>query len=129
TALEAALKLTETTYVRSQPYSAADFLHGPIVAVEEGTPCLLIAPSGKALSSMQEVALRLVERGGELLAISDAREILRLATTPIQMPVVAEPCSPLVAVVAGQLFAYHLARVKGRDPDQPRGLRKVTVTQ
>jgi glutamine---fructose-6-phosphate transaminase (isomerizing) len=42
---------------------------------------------------------------------------------------VDEMLTPLVAIVAGQLFAYHLARVKGRDPDAPRGLRKVTVTR
>ena len=44
-------------------------------------------------------------------------------------PGIDEALTPLVYVVAGQLLALHLARVKGRDPDQPRGLSKVTVTR
>ncbi len=129
TALETALKFTETSYTHARAYSAADFLHGPIAAVEAGEPCFLYAPSGLALPAMSEVIDRLREREAELLIVADDRSILDRATTPLPMPSVPELLSPLVAVVVGQLFAYHLARVKGRDPDRPRGLKKVTITR
>jgi glucosamine--fructose-6-phosphate aminotransferase (isomerizing) len=128
TALEAGLKLSETSYLRAHPYSSADFLHGPIAVVGEGYPCILFAPSGKGYASMLDVAGELRDRGAELLIVSDQEEILSRATTPLPMPSVPEFLSPLVAIVVLQLFAYHLARVKGRDPDHPRGLKKVTHT-
>jgi glucosamine--fructose-6-phosphate aminotransferase (isomerizing) len=130
TALEAALKLAETCYVEAQPYSAADFLHGPIAIVEEGFPCFLFAPSGRGYPSMGALARALRERGAETVIVSDQEEILQSAVTPIRLPgSVDERLSPIVAIVAAQLFACHLAHVKGLNPDSPRGLRKVTVTR
>lgn len=127
-ALEAALKLSETTYVRAHPFSAADFMHGPIAVVEDGYPCFLFAPDGAGAGSMVEAADELRNRGAELLVLSNREDLLAAATTPLPIPQVPEMISPLVGIVAAQLFAYHLARVKGRDPDNPRGLKKVTHT-
>src|SRR3954447_6890306 len=59
TAMETALKLTETSYVRAHPWSAADFLHGPIAAVSEGYPCILYALRGRAYPFMEELVRRL----------------------------------------------------------------------
>lgn len=127
-ALEAALKLSETTYVRAHPFSAADFMHGPIAVVEDGYPCFLFAPDGAGASSMVEAAVELQKRGAELLVLSNRSDLLSRATTALAIPEVPELVSPIVGIVAAQLFAYHLARVKGRDPDNPRGLKKVTHT-
>jgi len=128
TALEVSLKLSETSYVRAHPYSAADFMHGPIAVVEEGYPCLVFALTGAAFETTLTLIQALRERGAELIIASDADAALELAATPLRLPTVPELLSPLVAVVVGQLFAYHLARCKGRDPDHPRGLKKVTFT-
>ena len=112
------------------PYSGADFIHGPIAIVDEGFPCLLFAPGGKAYPPMLDLARRLRERGAEIVLVSDQDELLQLATTAFGMSSdIDEALTPLVYVVVGQLLAYHIARVKGRDPDQPRGLSKVTVTR
>jgi glucosamine--fructose-6-phosphate aminotransferase (isomerizing) len=127
-ALEAALKLSETSYLRAHAYSASDFLHGPIAIVEDGYPCLLFAPSGRGLQPMMEVADELEKREAELLVLSDDPAMLKRARTPLPMPAAPEWLTPLVGIVVAQLFAYHLARVKGRDPDRPRGLKKVTHT-
>ncbi len=127
-ALEAALKLSETTYVRAHPYSSADFKHGPIAVVDEGYPCFLFGPSGEGYETMVQMADALRDRGAELIVLSDREELLEKATTRLPLPQVPELLSPLVGIVAAQLFAYHLARVKGRDPDNPRGLLKVTHT-
>jgi glucosamine--fructose-6-phosphate aminotransferase (isomerizing) len=130
TALETALKMTETSYIVAKPYSAADFLHGPIAMVEEGFPCFLFAPAGRAFASMLELALKIRERRGEMVIISHEPDILQMATVPLEMPAaVDELLSPLACILPGQLFAYYLARTRGGDPDHPRGLKKVTLTR
>ncbi len=130
TALEAALKMTETSYLGARAYSAADFLHGPIAMVSEGFPCVLFAPDGRAYPMMVEVALKLRERLAELIVVAHASEILDLAARPLPMPSgIDERLSPLVYIVAGQLWACHLALTRGQNPDRPRGLTKVTLTR
>lgn len=130
TALEAALKLTETCYLVAKPYSGADFLHGPIAMVDSGFPCFLFAPEGRAYASMLELALKIRERDGEMIVIARAPEILELAAVRLPVPVeVDELLSPLVYILPGQLFACCLAKVRGSDPDNPRGLTKVTLTR
>lgn len=134
-AFEIALKLKETSYLLAEAYSPADFLHGPVALVDNGFPALLIAPSGRAYDNMLEFARGLHQRGAELIVIGDRAEILDLARTPLRLPGVdaenalPEWLAPLTAIVPGQLLALHLARAKGIDPDQPRGLNKVTLTR
>ena len=129
TAKEVALKLTETCYVVAEAWSTADFMHGPIAAVDEEVPAFIFAPRGPTLPSMLEATRALKERGAERIVFSDAEELLDLATVGVPMPRdLEECCSPIVYVVAGQLLAYHLSRHKGIDPDRPRGLSKVTST-
>ncbi|NPA27014.1 MAG: SIS domain-containing protein [Chloroflexi bacterium] len=130
TAYEIALKLKELTYVVAEPYSSADFQHGPIAVIGDGFPVLLIAPQGRVHPEIQRLAERLRERGAELLAISDVPETLALARTPLPLPAqLPEWLTPFTAVVLGQLFAYHLTLTKDYDPDHPRGLTKVTQTR
>ncbi len=130
TAFEVALKMTETSYLMVEPYSQADLLHGPMAMIDRGFPALLIAPSGRVLSDLAEVAVRLEGRAAELVAISDDPGILARARTQLPLPTGApEWVSPMVAVVPGQLFAVALAHTRGLDPDQPRGLSKVTETR
>lgn len=130
TALEAALKITETSYLVAKPYSGADFLHGPIAMVSEGFPCFLFAPDGCAYPSMLELAVKLRERAAEMIIVAHSAEILDLATTPLRLPAeINEQLSPLAAILPGQFWAYHLARTRGVDPDRPRGLTKVTLTR
>ncbi len=130
TALEAALKMTETSYLVAKPYSGADFLHGPIAMVSEGFPCFLFAPEGRAYPAMVELALKLREREAELIIVAHAPEMLALATKPLAMPLpVNELLSPLLYILPGQLWANHLAIARGQDPDKPRYLTKVTLTR
>jgi len=128
TAFEIALKLKELTYVGAEPYSSADFLHGPIAMVDEKLHAIVVAPSGRAHDSSVEFVARIRSEGGRLVAISDRAEFIGLADVGIQIPSVPEWLSPLVAVVPGQLLALHLARAKGYDVDRPRRLTKVTRT-
>lgn len=130
TAWEIALKLKELTYIPTEPYSAADFQHGPIAMVRELFPVILVAPRGAAAAGLATLTTRLCELGAHLVAISDVPEVLAAADLPAPLPAsVEERFSPLTAIVAGQLFAFHLAHARGLDPERPRGLRKVTETR
>lgn len=129
TAFEIALKLKELTYTIVEPYSSADFLHGPLAVIEHGFPAIVIAPSGDMSAEIGSFVRTLKQRHAEILVISDAAEILDLAHIRLQLPVsVPEWLSPLTAVLPGQIFAMHLAVIRGYDPDKPRALRKVTET-
>jgi len=129
TAFEVALKLQETCLVLAQPYSSADFRHGPIALVEPGFPIVLVAPSGAVFPDLAALTEDLAAREAALAIVSDDPALLARADLPLPLPpAVPEWLSPLVAVVPGQLLALALARARGLDPDRPRGLAKVTRT-
>jgi len=130
TAFELALKLKELTYTIAEPYSSADFLHGPLALIEHGFPAIVIAPSGAMLPEIQRFMQTLKQREAEIIALSDDRDTLEMARVSLALPAaVPEWLSPLTAIVPGQLFAMHLAHTRDYDPDHPRGLRKVTETR
>lgn len=129
TAFETALKLKEMTYTIVEPYSSADFLHGPLAMIEQGFPVIVIAPSGAMTAEMIDFARTLRERQAEVIAISDAGELLDLARVPLKLPAsTPEWLSPITAIVPGQLLAMHLAHARDYEIDSPRGIRKVTET-
>jgi glucosamine--fructose-6-phosphate aminotransferase (isomerizing) len=130
TSFEWALKLKELTYVIAEPYSSADFQHGPIAMVEGGFPVMAVAPRGKVQGSMRELLARLrQENKAELVVISDDAEVLGLAQSPIRLPPqIPEWLTPLVSIIPAQLFACHLTQVKGYDTERPRSITKVTET-
>ena len=130
TAFEWSLKLKELTYVVAEPYSSADFRHGPIAIVERGFPVMAVAPAGPVLADMRSLLHKLSEeKQAELLIISNDAPTLALANSPIPLPAdLPEWLSPLVSIIPAQLFAYHLTQVKGYNTEAPRGLNKVTKT-
>lgn len=130
TAFEWALKMKELTYIIAEPYSSADFAHGPIALVHSGYPVFAVAPKGKVFDSMLQTLHRLREDiSAELVVISNDKKALALAQTPLTIPGdVPEWLSPLMCILPAQLFAYHLTRAKGYDTENPRSIRKVTET-
>ncbi len=129
TAFEWALKLQELTQVVAQPFSTADFLHGPIAVLEPGYPVLAVAARGPAIDDVIDVLRRCKEAGASLVAIGNDTRLAEIAPHPLEFETeIDEWLSPIPAVVLGQLFAYHLTLAKGLDPEQPRGLHKVTRT-
>jgi glucosamine--fructose-6-phosphate aminotransferase (isomerizing) len=130
TGYEIALKIRELSGIVTEAYSPADLMHGPIAAIQPGWPVVVVAPSGPARPSVEEIVPPLRERGARLMAISDVRAVLRRAQTKLVLaPGVPEWLSPLTAVVPGQVTAMRLTRLRGLDLDSPVGLRKVTLTR
>lgn len=131
TAFETSLKIKETNYIVAEPYSVADLLHGPVAMIGEGFPVLLVAPRGATSVDVPELLATIDKRRARLsMVISDDPELLARAELGLRLPAgIPEWLSPIAAVVAGQLFAGALAEAHGLDPDQPRGLSKVTLTR
>jgi glucosamine--fructose-6-phosphate aminotransferase (isomerizing) len=130
TAFEIALKLKELSYIVAEPYSSADFRHGPVAIVERGFPAVVVTPQGAVYPDTLALAHELAAREAELIVISEQDEALRLARTPLRLPVaLPEWLSPFTSVLPGQLLALHITLAKGYDPDHPRGLKKITETQ
>jgi glucosamine--fructose-6-phosphate aminotransferase (isomerizing) len=130
TAFEIALKIRELSGLVVEAYSPADLMHGPIAAIGEGWPVIVVAPTGPARPSVEDLVLPLRERGARIVAVSDVSAVLRRAQTKLPLvPRVPEWLSPLTAVIPGQLTALRLAQQRGLDIDRPAGLRKVTLTR
>lgn len=131
TAFEWALKLKELTYVEAEPYSSADFQHGPIAMVENGFPVLAVVPKGKVFNTMKQALIQLRNQfGAELALISNHKDALKIAQTPISIPAeIPEWLTPLISIVPAQLFVYHLTLAKGFDTESPRSIHKVTETR
>ena len=130
TAFEIALKIRELSGLVVEAYSPADLMHGPIAAIREGWPVIVVAPTGPARPSVEGLVLPLLERGARIIAVSDVAAVLRRAHT--RLPLVArvpEWLSALTAVIPGQLTALRLAQLRGLDIDSPAGLKKVTLTR
>lgn len=129
-ALEGALKLKEISYIHAEGYHAAELKHGPIALLVEGTPVIAIAcdipGKDKTLGNVEECRAR----GARILGLVTEGDEVAIAHMDDVIPI--PRCHPLVATipaaVALQLFAYHVARHRDCDIDQPRNLAKsVTV--
>ena len=132
-ALEAALKLKEGALVHAEAYSVAEFRHGPISLLTEGTLVLMAMPSlkeGDKHSFSLRLAREVKEKKSPLIVITckEDSEAIKVADHSILTADVNEILSPIVKIVPCQLLAYHLAVVKGLNPDKPRYLVKVVKT-
>lgn len=129
-ALEGALKLKEISYIHAEGYAAGEMKHGPIALIDENMPVVVIAPKGrtydKVVSNLEEVRAR----GGRIISLAhpgDAK-LADLSEAVMPIPESHPHTLPVLAVVPLQLFAYHVADLRGTDVDQPRNLAKsVTV--
>ena len=128
-ALEGALKLKEISYIATDAYAAGEMKHGPIALLDERTPVVVVATDSpvleKVISNIQEVRAR----GARVIAIATEgdEQIAQHADEVIEVPRTQWMLAPLLAVIPLQLLAYHIARRRGLNVDQPRNLAK-TVT-
>ncbi|OZM70987.1 glucosamine-6-phosphate deaminase [Amycolatopsis antarctica] len=128
TALEAALKLAETSYLAARAYSGADLLHGPVAAVDSETAVLAVTSEGRGGAAMHEVLAAVGGRGADILAVGSAAAKAPAAVR-IDVPRTVEELAPILEILPIQRLALGLALARGGDPDNPRGLLKVTRTR
>lgn len=128
TARELALKLLETCRVAAEPLTATDLAHGPVAALDSKFPVWAIADHDATLPTVAEAVLRARAAGATVITSGPAAEAVEGASISLPVPTPPLPLlAPLLSIVAGQLFAWALAREKGLDPDHPAGLVKVTL--
>jgi glucosamine--fructose-6-phosphate aminotransferase (isomerizing) len=127
-AAEGALKLKELSYIHAEAYPAGELKHGPLALVDRNMPIVLLAPKNKLLEKIYSNAQEIKAREGRLFILTD--EPLRFAHLgeTLTLPSIPEIIAPIIYSIPLQLFAYHVAVLKGTDVDQPRNLAKsVTV--
>ncbi len=129
-ALEGALKLKEISYIHAEGYAAGEMKHGPIALIDAAMPVVIVATRSATYSKVLANAQEVRARQGTVIAIAEEgdQEIRAHADEVIYVPAIGDPLSAILAVIPLQIFAYHVATLKGTDVDQPRNLAKsVTV--
>jgi glucosamine--fructose-6-phosphate aminotransferase (isomerizing) len=124
TALEAALKIKEVSYIHAEAFAGGELKHGPISLIGKGTPCIVFVSKdteSKILSNAMEVK----SRGGYLIGVGSKK--IDTFDDFIKVPE-SEELNPICQIIPIQILAYQLAVILGHDPDRPRNLAKsVTV--
>lgn len=123
TALEAALKIKEVSYIHAEAFAAGELKHGPLALISDGTPVIAFLPKGdkRTLSNAIEVKAR----GGYIIGVSPERH--EIFDYWIKVPECGD-LNPIVQIIPMQILSYELALLRGLDPDKPRNLAKsVTV--
>lgn len=125
-ALEAALKIKEVSYMPTEGLAGGELKHGTIALVEKGTPCIVFAPEDETYEAMISNAIEIKSRGGFIIGISSKNSSAFDFWIPVKN---LGDATLLTQIVPIQLFAYFLALARGiKDPDKPRNLAKsVTV--
>ena len=128
-ALEGALKLKEIAYVNTDAYAAGEMKHGPIALLDEGTPVVCVATDSPVLDKVLSNVAEVRARGAHVLAVATEgnSEVAHHAEEVVYVPRTDWLLQPLLAVIPLQLLAYHIARARDLNVDQPRNLAK-TVT-
>lgn len=133
-ALEGALKLKELAYMHAEGFAAGELKHGPIALIEEGLPVVVIVPSPRGRSVLQDKIVSNIQeiraRGALTIVVAEEGDdaVLPYADHLITVPATPTLLQPLVATVPLQVFACELATARGNEVDQPRNLAKsVTV--
>ncbi len=125
TALEAALKIKETSYIHAEGFAGGELKHGVIALIEDGTPCIVFAANDRSRASVLSNAIEMRSRGALIVGVGPSYE--DMFDEYVQVPDIGY-ASPIMNVVPAQLLAYYLAVKRGLDPDKPRNLAKsVTV--
>jgi glutamine---fructose-6-phosphate transaminase (isomerizing) len=130
-AYEGALKLKEISYLHAEAFPAGEMKHGPIALIEQGSLVVALAARGHVFSKMVSNIQEVRARGADVIAIGSqdsAADLKDVADHVIVLPEAShELATPVLATIPLQLFAYHVATLRGEDVDKPRNLAK-TVT-
>lgn len=128
-AMEAALKLKEISYIHAEGYPAGEMKHGPIALLHPGFPVVALVPRDPVYLKMRGNIEEVKARQAPVIAVATLgdSEIQECCDETIYVPEVKSQFYPVVIAPVMQLFAYHVAKMRGCNVDQPRNLAK-TVT-
>jgi glucosamine--fructose-6-phosphate aminotransferase (isomerizing) len=119
-AAETALKLKETCAIHAEAYSLAEVMHGPLEIVAAGFPALVYLPEDAARATSLEGVARLRAAGAICSCIGGGGLAYAATGAPL--------LDPISMIATAYVAIESLARARGRDPDRPHLLKKVTET-
>ncbi|KTE30094.1 MULTISPECIES: SIS domain-containing protein [unclassified Sphingopyxis] len=120
-AQEAALKFKETSSLHAESFSAAEVRHGPMAIVGDAFHVLAFGGSDRAAESVREAAAEFRGRGATVLLADPAGgDLPAIAAHPA--------IEPILLIQSFYRMASGLAIARGRNPDSPPHLNKVTET-
>lgn len=129
-ALEAALKIQETCYIKMKGYAISDFYHGPLAQVDSDVPVIIFAPTGAAFEDTKEMINKIISIGTQVMVVTDDENLAKESMQSVLIPKTgSEVTFAFLLAVFAQYFAQLLSVSKGLDPDMPRLLKKVTITK
>jgi len=129
-ALEGALKLKEISYMHAEGYAAGELKHGPFALLTKETPVVSLCNRNDSYEKMLSNVVEIKARNSPVIAVADNGdyEIERYVDKVLRIPCVSTELSPMLNNIVCQLFAYHVADIRGCPIDKPRNLAKsVTV--
>ena len=130
-AAEAALKCKEVVGLPAEAFSGAEVRHGPMTLIGAGFPLLVLAPRGAAQAGLIDFAVEMAGRGAQVLLAATEGTVVPATSNLLRLPLVAAPRPELdgiCAILGVYLLLEAAARARGRDPDHPPHLSKVTCT-
>jgi glutamine---fructose-6-phosphate transaminase (isomerizing) len=119
-AQETALKLKETCAIHAEAHSAAEIMHGPLELISKGFPVLAFSPEDDSRASSAETLHKLRTIGADVQAVEPGGLPYASSGHPL--------LDPISMIQTAYRFVEATARARGRDPDRPRLLKKVTET-
>jgi glucosamine--fructose-6-phosphate aminotransferase (isomerizing) len=121
--------MKEISYIPSDAYAAGEMKHGPIALLDESTPVVCVATDSPVLDKVLSNVAEVRARGADVIAIATdgAERVADVTDKVVHVPVTDWVLQPILAILPLQLLAYHVARLRGLNVDQPRNLAK-TVT-
>ncbi len=130
-AMEGALKLKEISYIHAEAYAAGELKHGPLALVDADMPVVAVAPNNRLLQKLKSNLEEVRARGGRLYVFADKRSGFEsddvMTVFELDAPDIA--LAPALFTVPLQLLAYHCAKIKKTDIDQPRNLAKAVTVE
>lgn len=124
-ALESAIKIQEVSYIHAQGFAGGELKHGPLALIDKGTPCIVMVAEDEVKDDVISNAIEIKSRGGYIIGIAPSNN--EVFDYWIRVPDVGD-ASPIVNIIPVQILSYHLAVLRGHDPDYPKNLAKsVTV--
>lgn len=128
-ALEAALKMMETTYTNARGFAVSDFQHGPLALVSDNTPLFVYCASDETKKDVLRAAGQYAKLGAYVILVTDDAKNARDAQKAFFVEKADRYTAPFHFVIWAQLFACGLADAKRREPDAPRNIKKITITK
>ncbi|KAG5511221.1 hypothetical protein JKF63_07163 [Porcisia hertigi] len=131
TAMEAALKVKELSYVHTEGINSGELKHGPLALIDETVPVLAMCVKDEHFDRSKSAVQQVNARNGAIIAFATEvdPELKAAAREIIVVPKTVDCLQCVVNIIPFQLLAYYMALLRGNNVDCPRNLAKSVTVQ